>query len=77
MRLSIFFQVQTESDRIASIKISKQLQKEFEGVFNGIHCFDGMVSLQIKPDSKPYQVPSKHVAYVLQKLFKDEPERLQ
>ena len=30
------------------------------------------VSLQLKPNSKPYQVPPKHVAYALQKLFKEE-----
>ena len=48
-----------ESDRKASVKITKQLQKEFEDVFTGIECFDGMFSLQIKPHRKPYQVPPK------------------
>ena len=33
--------------------------------------------MQLKPDSKSYQVPLRHVAYVLQKLFKDELGRLQ
>ena len=36
-----------------------------------------MFSLQVKPDSKPYQVSPKHVAYALQKLFKEELEILQ
>ena len=33
--------------------------------------------MQLKPDSKPYQVPSRHVAYVLQKPIKEELEHLQ
>ena len=33
--------------------------------------------MQLKPNSKPYQAPPKHVAYVLQKLFKEELEQLQ
>ena len=66
-----------ECDRKASIKITKQLQKKFEDVFVGIVCFDGMLSLQVKPDSKPYQAPPRHVVYVLQKPFKEELERLQ
>ena len=50
---------------------------EFDNVFNGIGCFEGTFSLQFKPDSRPYQVPGRHVAYVLQKLFKDKLDRLQ
>ena len=38
--------------------------------------FDGMFSLQVKPDSKPYQETPRHVAYMLQKPFKEELERL-
>ena len=39
--------------------------------------FDGTFSLQVKPDSKPYQVSLVHVAYALQKPFKEELEKLQ
>ena len=46
-------------------------------MFNGIGCFEGTFPLQLKPDSKPYQVPPRHVAYALQKLFKEELEWLQ
>ena len=42
-----------ESDRRANAGITKQLQKDFEYMFNGIGYFDGMVSLQLKPHSKP------------------------
>ena len=31
----------------------------------------------LKPDSKPYQVPPRYVAYVLQKPFKEEMNWLQ
>ena len=44
----------------------------FDNVFNGIRCFEGTFSLQLKPDSKPYQAPPRCVAYALQKPFKDE-----
>ena len=46
-------------------------------MFNGIGCFEGTFSLQLKPNSKPYQVPPRCVAYALQKPFKDELEWLQ
>ena len=49
----------------------------FDNVFNSIGCFEGTFSLQLKPDSKLYQVPPRHVAYALQKPFKDELEWLQ
>ena len=41
-------------------------------------CSEGTFSLQLKPDSKPYQVPPlRHVAYALQNPFKDELDWLQ
>ena len=49
----------------------------FDNVFNGIGCFEGTFSLQLRPDSKPYLVPPRHVAYALQKLFKEELDCLQ
>ena len=36
-----------------------------------------MFSLEVKPDSKSYQVPPWHISYGLQKPFKEELERLQ
>ena len=53
-----------------------KLQKEFEDVFTCIGCFDGMFSLQVKPDNQPYQATQRHIAYALQKPFKEELERL-
>ena len=46
--------------------------KRFWRCFSGIRCFDSTFSLQLKPDSKPYQTPLRHVAYTLQKPFKEE-----
>ena len=51
--------------------------KIFGDLFNGIRCFKGTFSLQLKPDSKPYHVPPRHVVYALQKTFKEELECLQ
>ena len=45
--------------------------------FDGIGCFKGIFSLQLKPDSKTYQVPLRCVAYALQKPFKEELDWLQ
>ena len=77
MRLSIFFQAKAQRVTKTSIKIIKQLQRGFEDLFSGIGCFDGMFSLQVKPDNKLYQEPPRHIAYALQKLFKEELERHQ
>ena len=55
----------------------QQVHNDFEDVFNGIRCFDGTFSLQMKPDSKPCQSPMRCMAYALQKPFKEELERLQ
>ena len=49
----------------------------FDNVVNGTGCFEGTFSIQLKPDSKPYQAPPRCVAYVLQKTFKDELDQLQ
>ena len=55
----------------------QRMHNMFDNVFNGIGCFKGTFSLQLKPESKPYQVSLRHVAYMLQKPFKDELDQLQ
>ena len=57
--------------------MTQKIHNTYGNVFNGIGCFEGTFSLQLKPDSKPYQVPPRHVAYVLQKPFKEELKQLQ
>ena len=52
-----------QSDTKVSIESTKQLQKEVKDVFTGIWCFGGMFLLQVESDSKPYQVPSGHIAF--------------
>ena len=77
MKLNIFFSgPHKENDKRASANITKQIQKEFEEVFTDIGCFEGIFPLQVKLDNKPYQVPLLYVAYALQKLFKEELEKL-
>ena len=41
----------------------------FEDDLGGIGSFDGMFSLQVKPDNKPYIVLLRHVSYTLEKPF--------
>ena len=68
-----FFQVQAMiQKKRKSTELTQQMHKEFNNVFNGIGCFEGTFSLQLKPDSRPYQVPLRCVAYVPQKPFNDE-----
>ena len=55
----------------------QEIHNTFGDVFNGTGCFKGTFSLQLKPDSKPYQVPPRHVAYALQKPIKEELKHLQ
>ena len=66
-----------DSNKRKSVESTQHIHKYFDDVFNGIGCFEGTFSLQLKPDSKPYQTPPRHVAYALQKLFQDKLERLQ
>ena len=66
-----------ETDKRKCAELTQQIHKEFDNVFNGIGCFEGIFLLQLKPDSRPYQVPPRCVAYVLQKPFKDKLDRLQ
>ena len=78
MMVNIFFQALVKkSDRRASAEITKQLQRDSEHISNDTKCFDGMFCLQLKSDSKPYQESLRCIAYVLQKLFKEELERWQ
>ena len=43
-----------DNENRGSAEITQQLKWDFKGVFNGVGCFDGIFSLQVKPDSKPY-----------------------
>ena len=66
-----------DNDKRASAEITQQFQRYFEDIFNRIGCFEGTFSLQLKPDSKPYQAPPRCVAHALQKPFKEELKWLQ
>ena len=46
-----------DSNKKRNAETMQQILKDFEEVFNDIGYFDGTFSLQLKPDSKPYQVP--------------------
>ena len=59
-----------EVDRRKSIELT-------QNVHNGIGCFEDTFLLQLKPDSKPYQAPLRHVVYALEEPFKDELDWLQ
>ena len=55
----------------------QKIHDTFGDIFNGNGCFKGTFSLQLKSDSKPYQMPHRCVVYALQKPFKEEQEHLQ
>ena len=58
------------------LNLQSKYNKDFDDVFNSIGCIEGTFSLQLKPDSKPYQALLRCMAYALQKPFQDELERL-
>ena len=66
-----------DADKRSSVAMMQRIHTRFGDVFNGIGCFEGIFSLQLKLDSKPYQAPPRHVAYVLQEPFKEELRCLQ
>ena len=66
-----------DADKRSNIAMMQRIHTRFGDVFNGIGCFEGRFSLQLKPDSKPYQAPPSHVAYALQEPFKEELRCLQ
>ena len=57
----------TVTDKSNSSVMMQRIHEMLGNVFNGIGCFEGTSSLQLKLDSKPYQVSPRQVAYVLQK----------
>ena len=61
-----------DADKRSSIAMMQKIHTQFGNVFNGIGCFECTFSLQLKPDSKPYQAPPRCVSYALQEPFKEE-----
>ena len=57
--------------------MTQRIHEMYGEVFNGIGCFKGTFSLQLKLDSKPYQALPRCIAYALQKPFKEELQQLQ
>ena len=53
------------------------MQTELSDVFEGVQCFKGIFSLQVKENSKHYQASAKLVAYILLEPFKEELDTLQ
>ena len=67
----------TVTDKSKSSTMTQRIHEMFGDIFNGIDCFKGTFSLQLKPDSKPYQATPRHVVYALQKPFKEQLQHLQ
>ena len=61
-----------DADKRSSLTMMQIIHTRFVNVFNGIGGFEGTFSFQLKPDSKLYQAPPRHVAYALQEPFKEE-----
>ena len=66
-----------DAGKRSSIAMTQRIHTRFGDVFNGIGCFEGTFSLQLKAESKPYQTPPRQVAYALQESFKEELRHLQ
>ena len=57
-----------DADTRKSSTMTQKIHETFGNIFNSIGCFKGTFSLQLKPNGKPYQVPPRHVAYVLKTI---------
>ena len=66
----------TDTDKSKNAAMTQRIHEMHGKVFNVIGGLEGTFS-QLKPDSKPYQVPPRHIAYALQKLFKEKLQWLQ
>ena len=78
MSINYFYSLNNvDAHKRSSSAMMQSIHTRSGDIFNGIGCFEGTFSLQLKPDSNPYQAPPKHVAYVLQKPFKEELKCLQ
>ena len=51
-----FLSSNADADERKSSDLMQKIHNTFGDVFNGIGCFKGTFSLQLKPDSKSYQV---------------------
>ena len=66
-----------DSDKRKCVESTQQTHKDSDHVFNGIGCLEGTFSLQLMPDSKPYQAMLRSMAYTLQNPFQEKLEWLQ
>ena len=66
-----------KSNKEKSAESTQLIHKDFDDMLNSIRCFEGTFSLQLRPESKPYQALPRCVVYTLQKAFQEELERLQ
>ena len=60
----------TEADRVVHSETTLKMHDECSKVFTGIGCFKSTLSLQVRHDAKPYQVPLRHVIHSLLKPLK-------
>ena len=62
----------TDTDKNKSAAMTQRIHEMYGEVFNGIGCFKGTFSLQLKLDSMPYHMLPRCITYALQKPFKEE-----
>ena len=67
----------TKANRPESTEITLKMHNGYSDVFTGICCFKGTFYLQVRADAKPYQTPTRSLAYALKGTFKTEMKRLQ
>ena len=56
MSINYFYSLNNvDADKSSSSTMMQSIHMRFGNIFNGIGCFEGTFSLQLTPDSKPYQ----------------------
>ena len=66
-----------ESDKNKRTESTQQIHQDFDDVFNGVWCFEGIFSFQVKDGSQLYQAPPKKVSVCTAGGLKEMMERLQ
>ena len=66
-----------QANKVVNGETTQKIYNEYRNVLTGIECFKGNFSLQVRDDTKPYQVLPRHVAYTLHEVFIKELGRLQ
>ena len=75
--IPVLIKVSQKQTTLLQVQVLKLLEIQVLKQQQSIGCFKGTLSVKVKDNAKPYQMPLRHIAYALQEPFRKELERLQ